>query len=263
MKFKLVLLLILIVTFSCKNKTNSDINYSEETLDVTTSLYPESVSKVFKVHGGLEKWNEMQTLVFTMDKPNGEEVTTTDLKNRKSLIQMPAHSIGFDGENVWLHHKDTTQYKGNAKFYYNLMFYFYAMPFVLADDGIMYEDVAPLDFGGKRYPGIKISYESGIGESPEDEYILYYHPESYKMEWLGYTVTYFSKEKSKKFHFIKYGAWQTINGLIVPKTLSWYNYEDNKPTEKRNDLEFTNVILTKDKAKEELFMPLEGATILE
>ena len=53
------------------------------------------------------------------------------------------------------------------------MFYFYAMPFILADDGIIYEDVAALKFEGKSYPGIKISYESGVGESPEDEYILY------------------------------------------------------------------------------------------
>jgi len=27
------------------------------------------------------------------------------------------------------------------------------------------------------------------------EYILYYNPDTYQMEWLGYTVTYFSKEK--------------------------------------------------------------------
>ena len=51
--------------------------------------------------------------------------------------------------------------KGIPKFYYNLMFYFYAMPFILADDGIVYEDVKPLDIEGKSYPGIKISYESG------------------------------------------------------------------------------------------------------
>ena len=68
--------------------------------------------------------------------------------------------------------KDKTAYEGNPKFYYNLMFYFYAMPFILADDGIKYTDAEPLVFEGKSYPGIKISYEAGVGESPEDEYVI-------------------------------------------------------------------------------------------
>jgi hypothetical protein len=239
------------------------VDYTDEQLDVTTSVYPESITKVFDAHGGVDTWNAMQSLVFTMKKPNGDEVTTTDLKNRTSLIEMPKHTIGFNGKDVWLTSKDTTAYKGNPKFYYNLMFYFYAMPFVLADDGIMYEETTPLVFEGQTYPGIKIGYEAGIGESPEDEYILYYNPETYKMEWLGYTVTFFSKEKSKEFHFIKYSNWQTVNGLLLPETLTWYKYENNLPTEKRNDLKFTDVKLSKEKLDAFIFEIKEGATVVE
>lgn len=260
---KIILLVLAISIVSCKNKTTPTVDYSEEKLDVTTSVYPENISKVFAAHGGLDAWNKMQSLVFTMEKPDGEEVTTTDLKNRKSLIEMPKHTIGFNGEDVWLKHKDTTQYKGNAKFYYNLMFYFYAMPFILADDGIIYENTDPLVFEGKTYPGIKIAYEAGVGESPEDEYIMYYNPETFQMEWLGYTVTFFSKEKSAEFHFIKYGDWQTVENIVLPKTLTWYNYENNLPTEKRNDLPFTNIKLSKAKLDASIFKAPEGATIVE
>ena len=137
------------------------------------------------------------------------------------------------------------------------------MPFVLADDGIIYQDTEPLVFEGNTYPGIKIAYDAGIGESPEDEYILYYNPETYKMEWLGYTVTFFSKEKSKEFHFIKYSNWQTFNGLVLPETLTWYKYENNLPTEKRNDLKFTNIKLTKEKPESQIFEMPEGAKIIE
>jgi len=267
MKFKSLLLIALIMLSSCKNDKNNEavesIDYSETELDVTTSTYPESISKVFQAHGGIDTWKEMQTLMFTMAKEDGKEETLTDLHNRKSLIKMPKHSIGYDGKNVWLHGKDTTSYKGNPKFYYNLMFYFYAMPFILADDGIIYEDVKPLDFEGKSYPGIKISYESGVGESPEDEYILYYDSDTNRMAWLGYTVTYFSKEKSKEFHFIKYSSWQNVNGQILPKTLTWYNYENNMPTTKRNDVEFLDVRLTEMKMKDDVFSKPEGAKVIE
>ena len=263
MKIKGLILTVFIIAISCKNKTEKTIDYSEEKLDVTTSIYPDNITKVFEGHGGLDTWNAMQSLEFTMKKPNGDEVTTTDLKNRKSLIDMPNHIIGFNGDDVWLKNKDTAQYKGNPKFYYNLMFYFYAMPFILADDGIIYEDVSPLVFEGKEYPGIKISYESGVGESPEDEYILYYDSETHKMTWLGYTVTYFSKEKSKEFHFIRYSSWQTVEGLLLPETLTWYNYENNLPTTKKNDLEFTNIIFSKEKIDQDIFEAPEGAEIIE
>jgi len=260
---KILLLAIAISILACKNKTTPAVDYSEENLDVTTSIYPENITKIFTAHGGLDPWNTMKSLEFTMKKPNGDEVTITNLKNRKSLIEMPNHTIGFDGDDFWLKNKDTATYKGNPKFYYNLMFYFYAMPFILADDGIIYEEVAALIFEGKTYPGIKISYESGIGESPEDEYILYYDSETNKMAWLGYTVTYFSKEQSKEFHFIKYSNWQTVKGLVLPETLTWYKYENNLPTEKRNDLQFTDIKVSTEKPDADIFEAPAGAAIVE
>lgn len=259
----LLILATAIALTACKNDQKSTEKYTEETPDITTSVYPEQITKVFDAHGGIDEWHKMQTLAFTMEKPNGDEITTTDLKNRKSLIEMPKHIIGYDGDNVWVKQKDTATYKGNAKFYYNLMFYFYAMPFVLADDGIIYEEVKPLEFEEETYPGIKISYESGVGESPEDEYILYYHPETFKMEWLGYTVTYFTKEKAKEFHFIKYSNWKEISNLVLPETLTWYEYENNVPTKKRNDLKFKNVTISPKKLEASFFEMPEGAIVAE
>ena len=258
----LLLIVFAILIFSCKNNTKETTNYSEENLDVTTSIYPESISKVLDAHGGLDKWNSMKSLVFEMQIPEGKEVTTTDLKSRKSLIETEKFKIGFDGKNVWLK-QDSLVYKGNPKFYYNLMFYFYAMPFVLADNGINYENVEPLVFEGKTYPGIKISYESGVGESSNDEYMLYYDSETSQMTWLAYTVTYFTKEKAKEFHFIKYSNWQTVEGLLLPETLTWYNYENNLPTTKRNDLQFTNIKLSKEKLHASIFEIPKGADVIE
>lgn len=263
MKIKVFFLLFSLIIISCKNKIEKATNYSQEKLDVTTSVYPEGVSNVFDAHGGLTEWNTMKSLEFTIKKSNGDEVTTTDLKNRNSFVEMPSHIIGFNGEDVWLKNKDTTQYKGNPRFYYNLMFYFYAMPFVLADDGINYQNVEPLVFEGKTYPGIKISYESGVGESSKDEYILYYDSETNKMTWLGYTVTYFSKEKSKAFNFIKYSNWQTVEGLVLPETLTWYDNKNNLPTTKRNDILFVEVKLSKETPENDIFEIPDGAQIIE
>ncbi|MEP5339735.1 MAG: hypothetical protein ABJL44_09630 [Algibacter sp.] len=261
---KNILFLTIIILFvSCKNDKKVDVNTSEENLEIAANIYPENISKVFDAHGGIAVWNSIENLVFEIEHPEGNEKTTTALKSRKSLIETDEFKIGFDGEKVWIK-QDSLVYKGNAKFYYNLMSYFYAMPFILGDYGIIYENVEPLIFEDKAYPGIKISYNAGVGESPEDEYILYYDSETNKMAWLGYTVTYFSKEKSKVFRFIKYSNWQTIEGLLLPETLIWYNSEDNKPTTKKGkELKFTNVILSKVKPKDALFEMVEGAKVVE
>lgn len=260
----IILFALAISIFACKNKTTPTVDYSEESLDVTTSIYPENISKVFDAHGGLDKWNSMKTLSFTMEKPNGNEVTTVDLKTRAELIDMPTHIQGYDGSSIWIKEKGDNKNDGSrAKFYRGLMMYFYAMPFIVGDDGIIYEDAEPLNFEGKTYPGILISYEAGVGTSPDDQYIIYYDAETGQMEWLGYTVTFGKDGKSKDFHFIRYNNWQTVNGLAVPKSIDWYKYENSLPTEKRNTVEFTNVILSETAPDNTMFSMPEGGKLIE
>ena len=244
MKLKSFAFIALIVFASCKDNSKTEINpavdYSEDNLNVTTSTYPENITKIFDAHGGIDHWNTMKTLSFTMEKPDGKEVTTTDLKSRAEVIDTPNYTLGSDGNTLWLIEKDGKEYTGNAKFYKGLMFYFYAMPFIVGDNGIMYEDTKPLEFEGKSYPGILISYEAGIGTSPDDQYIIYYDAETGQMQWLGYTVT-FGKDQS----------------------VDWYLYENNLPTKKRNTVEFTNVKISQETPEASMFIKPEGAKIIE
>jgi hypothetical protein len=198
-----------------------------------------------------------------MEKPNGKEVTTTNLRTRAELIDTPMYAIGSDGNMLWVNEKGDNDYTGNAKFYKGLMMYFYAMPFIVGDDGIIYEDAKPLEFEGKTYPGILISYEAGVGASPDDQYMIYYDEQTGQMQWLGYTVTFGKDEKSTDFHFIRYNNWHTVNGLVLPKSMDWYTYENNVPIEKRNTVEFIDVIVSEDEPDASLFIKPESAKVVE
>ena len=110
--------------------------------------------------------------MLTYLKQNNEK-HTIDLHSRKDKVETPPVEIGFDGKDVWLL-DEAKAYKGNAELYHNLMFYFYAMPFVLADSGINYKVAEDLVYDGKNYPGIHISYNDGVGASSKDDYYLYY-----------------------------------------------------------------------------------------
>lgn len=238
MKNVFVILFISLIIASCQN---------EEEISTNNNSYPTDLIEVFDKHGGLSQWQKMKTLRFTVENKGKLETHTVDLNNRREHIKGEIFTTGFDGENYWL--EADTSYKGNAIFYHNLMFYFYAMPFVLADNGINYETADTLIFDEKKYIGIRITYENNIGVSPDDEYILYYDVETKQMAWLAYTVTYYTPKDAEntapKYGWIRYDNWQTIDNIVLPKILTWYKTENNKPTEVRNSRTFTNVkILT-------------------
>ena len=54
------------------------------------------------------------------------------------------------------------------------------MPFVLGDNGITFEKVDDLKVDDATYPGYKITYGQDIGDSPKDNYFLYYNETSKK-----------------------------------------------------------------------------------
>jgi len=265
MKKLVHLFLLAVLITACKNEPKQDTKIVEEVKqeEITTSIYPESITKVFDAHGGIDNWNKMQTLSFSITKPTGIEKTTENLKTRAELIDTPTYTQGFDGKTIWINEKGGKAYKGNATFYKGLMFYFYAMPFVLGDEGITYEDTDPLIFEGETYPGILITFEAGVGESSNDQYKVFYNAESGQMEWLAYTVTFGRTEGSPDFHFIRYNNWQTVNGLLVPKSVDWYNYKDNLPTEKRNTVEFSDVVLSENAPDNGIFLKPESAKVIE
>ena len=242
MKKIIILFIVAAISISCKNEPKK-VEKKED--------FPNELAKVFEKHGGIQSWREQQTLSFTKEV----EVHTIDLHSRKSVINAPTYSLGFDGKEVWLSQKDSTSFKGNKDFYHNLYFYFYAMPFVLADDGIVYEASKPLVFEGKSYPGIKISFKANTGSSPDDNYYLYYNPDTFQMEWLEYSVTFYSKKASEKVSTIRYNDWVDVDGFLLPKSLTWYKKDEKGVTTEpsRPATEFTDVVLSKEKQDENSF----------
>ncbi|WP_299104739.1 DUF6503 family protein [uncultured Tenacibaculum sp.] len=228
MKKIILFVTIAFIAIACKKEVKKETVKKEEVQE----KFPAALGDVFEKHGGIKNWRDAKTLSFGIN----EEEHTVDLPSRRAVINAKDYSLGFDGKEIWVHQQDTTAFKGNKEFYYNLYFYFYAMPFVLADDGIIYSEAKPLVFEGVSYPGFKISYEANIGTSPDDNYYIYYNPETKEMAWLGYTVTYFSKKPSEKFNLIRYNDWENVNGFVLPKSITWYQKDDNgNPTEPARD----------------------------
>ncbi len=220
-----------------------------------------NIKRVFEAHGGLDTWKKQKTLVYDLPKPDFTETHSIDLISRKDKITSANHTMGYDGEAVWLLDVDES-YQGDPIFYHNLMFYFYAMPFVLADEGINFSATEDLEYEGVSYPGLRITYDNGVGTSPKDEYYLHYHPETYQMQWLGYTVTYRSGEPSDNVKWIRYNDRMKIDGLVLPKSITWHDYEGRTIKEEKSTVTFENVSLSTAPKNDDFFQKPDNAILV-
>lgn len=253
------------MVLSCK-EAPKEIETEKEALPngLVETIYeggPLAINEILDAHGGLSTWKSKRTLSFEMPKADKIEKHTIDLRTRDEKIEMSGISMGSDGGDIWLLDENEA-YKGDAVFYHNLMFYFYAMPFVLADDGINYSRAESLEFEGKTYPGIRISYNDGVGISAKDEYYIHYNPETYQMEWLGYTVTYRSGEKSDNVKWIRYNDWMDVDGLLLPKSVTWHEYEGRTIKAPKPPRKFENVKVSEKPLEASFFAKPENAKIV-
>ncbi len=258
MKNLIPVLLLIVTIISCKQEVKPEKEIKvreeqkEEVIPDRSGDFPEDIATVFRAHGGINTFDQMNSMIFEIAKPEGNEKHTIDLKTRYARVETDKFVLGFDGKEAWLE-QDSTYFKGNPRFYHNLMFYFYAMPFVLGDDGISYQKVDDLNIDDISYAGYKISYGDGVGDSPKDNYFLYYDKVSGKMKFLGYTVTFFSKESSEKISLIEYAAWNDVNGILLPTTLKWRAYKDGIVGEVKSEINFVNAKIDKKKVSGSLF----------
>ncbi|WP_339752771.1 hypothetical protein [Algoriphagus aquimarinus] len=230
--------LLVLGQFACNSEVKKQAQDDAE-------RFPKEVIEIMNAHGGLANWREMQTLQFTIPKEGFDEVHTIDLHSRMDRVEAPAYDIGFDGASAWSLNKEE-EYEGDPSFRHDLMFYFYAMPFVLADEGIKYDVAEPLVFEGKSYPGVKITYGAGVGEAPDDIYFLHYDSENYKMVWLGYKATFGKELRDGPPSWIKYDEWADVNGVSLPTSIAWQKVENGEIVGERNRVDFEAISLSKE-----------------
>ncbi|WP_196886414.1 DUF6503 family protein [Aureivirga sp. CE67] len=252
--YRLILVSLGLMVASCSTSDATKkkvVEEKKEEIKVDISKYPKELIKVFDAHGGIQNWKNQKMLSYK----RGSEKFMTDLQTRHDVLENDKFKMGFDGKEAWIK-QDSAVFKGSPDFYHNLYFYFLAMPFVLSDDGIVYDtNVEPIQADGKTYKGVKISYNDGVGASSKDNYILFYDEDTYQMKYLAYTATFFSKETSDKYSLIKYEDWKNISGSTLPMKLTWLDFTDYKVGEPKGPATiFDEISLRKESPNKMLFL---------
>jgi hypothetical protein len=244
-------LLITPIFAACTGKASEE-NTNPKAIGNIVPVIPETLSKGLIAHGSLDRWRSFHTLSFELVTPTNTQLQLIDLDSRKLLITDSLYTLGYNGDQVWVSPDLEAFGESSARFYHNLYFYFFSIPYVLADPGIVYDDLGTQTIGDKEYNAIKISYSENIGDSPEDFYVAHFNLETGLMEVLLYTVTYYSKESHEKYNALVYD-WQEVNGLQVTKSIKGYKYDSGKLGDLRYEAVFDQVMLSKDMQPDSLF----------
>ncbi|WP_432797788.1 hypothetical protein [Poriferisphaera sp. WC338] len=135
----------------------------------------------------------------------------------------------YDGSNAWVSPQDIEFPR--ARFHLLTWPYFIAVQFKLSDPGVNVQYMGEtLWRDGKKLPAFRMTFGDGIGDTPEDWYIVYVDPVGRAVAGMSYIVTYGTSvaEAQKTIHAIVYDDYARVGGVAVPHRMSFYDWT---PTE--------------------------------
>ncbi|SDX81118.1 DUF6503 family protein [Hymenobacter psychrophilus] len=255
---------LLVVSCTSNPEQQAGVPAATATVAAASRELPELLQQALTAHGGLAAWQQFGTMEYRLKTTLGalrDEKHLIDLRTRQVRIEAPDYQIGMDGQQVWVSPSKAAFGEMSPRFYHNLFFYFFSIPFVLADEGTVYEDLGTRTIAGKDYRALKVSYETGRGDSSGDEYIAHFDPQTHRLELLLYTVTYFEPGKEASYNALLYSDWQEVNGLLLPQKMEGHKFANNEIGDLRYQADFSNVRLDRAPPAASRFAMPQGAII--
>lgn len=211
------------------------------------------VLRSIEAHGGLDAWYSAPTSSYTWEYANvGADLHFKSFlvaENRTRRIYHDLLTVGsyndpetvdgrfaWTGSVAWMHPASIESI--NPRFWSSTGYYFEQIPFVLADPGLKYTVLPDDSLDGQTYRMVRISYDEGVGDSPEDTYTLYLDPETYVVRAIRYTVTYgrdVQPDAEPRETLFLYEDYTTVDGLTVPRHFLGYGFVDGRRGEFKNE----------------------------
>ena len=229
------------------------------------------LEETYDAHGGLETFKQFGTLEYDEEMEivgivqlNDHQLI--DLQFRKILITSDTYKLGLDGNEAWIT-PNMAALGLPPRFYSSTPFYFFGLPFLFADPGAKIKSLGTKELNGTEYNVVEITYDPGIGDTPDDNYVAYIDKDTNQLKILTYIVTYPPLMQGKSIdelerHAAVYEAWQEVNGLTVPKKISFYEWSDDKLGDTEvGFMRFENVSFKEESPDPAIFQKPEGAEV--
>jgi hypothetical protein len=237
MRLLTTLLLATTLPLFAQPESTIDARVDESTTRLAKSEGGQLILDSIDAHGGLKRWFSNGPLHFrwiyhrTDQGPDSvvDTIQTADPWSSKVVHTVPAQpgvSFGWDGENSWIDPADA-EFGTPPAFWALTPYYFVALPFALADPGTNFEVLPDIDFEGKSYRQVKVTYDAGTGDSPDDYYIAAIDPDTNRLRGVRYVVTspVLGRTGPGPEKFLTHEGLTEFDGVLLPT--SHVTYEMN------------------------------------
>ncbi|MEM6333259.1 MAG: hypothetical protein AAF823_07980 [Planctomycetota bacterium] len=123
--------------------------------------------------------------------------------------------IVFDGSTCWVTPESAAD--PMARFHALTWPYFLALPHKMTEPGVNLASIGTLPAAGERMPAVKMTFDSGVGDAPDDWYIVF--PDAAGVvQAASYIVTYGkdAEEAGKQTSIILYDGYELIDDVPLP-----------------------------------------------
>ena len=215
------------------------------------------VLRAIEAHGGLAAWYAAPTSAYAWEYSN----TPANLRFKSYLVadndtrrvyhrlvmlgtpDQPAPAEGrfaWDGAEAWI--SPAAIDRINPRFWATTGYYFESIPFILADPGLHYSVLPEEALDGIPHDMVRVSYDAGVGDSPDDTYTLYLNKDTGLVDALRYTVTYGRPRRGEaadarpvRETLFYYEDYVTVDGLTVPTHFRGFDFVDGKKGSFKNE----------------------------
>jgi len=135
----------------------------------------------------------------------------------------------FDGSKAWVSPADAEFPR--ARFHLLTWPYFLAAPFKLDDPGTNLDERGVQQLDGRNYLTAKLTFDEGVGDAPDDWYLLYVDPVTSQLKAMAYIVTYGGVEPDQaeqEIHAITYENFGIVNGVVLSTKWRFWHWNEEQ-----------------------------------
>jgi hypothetical protein len=200
----------------------------------------EIADSMIAAHGGMERWASAPTVSFEVEMvPAGQtgglvSRETVEQGRRRAHHEIPAISarMGWDGTKAW---SENWKLPFPPRFAALLHYYFANLPWLTRDNGVRLtsEGVAKLPGEDPDYLAVRMTFDSGVGDSPRDSFLLFVNPETRRLRAVEYVSTHPAVlpegASAMPPNVVLYEEHATVNGLVVPTRYEFFRKDGHVP----------------------------------
>jgi len=156
------------------------------------------------------------------------ELTFTTSMGRARIDTSAGPSVVWDGGTAWISPADAEL--PMARFHVLTWPYFVLAPLKLRDPGTRLEVLGEREIGGRTLEAARLTFEPGVGDTPEDWYVVYKDPGTARLHGMAYIVTFGTTtgQAEEEPHAIVYDDLTDVDGALVPIRMRFYMWTEDQ-----------------------------------